>query len=262
MRIAQITDSHVTPAGALWKARVDGGALLAQAVSRLNAIGVDMVVHTGDLTDRGDETATARAADILRGLDAPLRVLPGNHDGRDGLRGAFPGQIWAPGDFLNAAEDHDGLRVVFLDTAEPGEIAGRLCPARAAWLRGALGDGPALIFAHHPPCPMGLPFMDGWPFVGTEDVADILRGADVLRIATGHVHAAADRHWAGTLVSACPPLNVAIPLDARRDAPLGFLLEPPMIRLHDWDQALGLRVQTVPLSPGAGPFRWFDPSKA
>ncbi len=202
MRIAQITDSHVTPAGALWKARVDGGALMAQAVSRLNAIGVDLVVHTGDLTDRGDAEATARAADILQGLRAPLRVLPGNHDGRAGLRAAFPKQDWAPGEFLNRAEDMDGLRVVFLDTSEPGETAGRLCPARADWLRGALGDGPALIFAHHPPCPMGLPFMDRWPFVGTEAFADILGAADVLRIATGHVHASADRHWAGTLVSA------------------------------------------------------------
>lgn len=262
MRIAQITDSHVTRAGALWKGRVDGGAMLAQAVSRLNDIGVDLAVHTGDLTDRGDPDATARAADILSGLRAPLRVLPGNHDARDQLRAAFPGQVWAPGDFLNAAEDHGGLRVVFLDTSEPGETAGRLCPARADWLRGALGDGPSLVFAHHPPCPMGLPFMDRWPFDGTAAFADILRGADVLRIATGHVHAAADRHWAGTLVSACPPLNVAIPLDARPDAPLHYLLEPPMIRLHDWDPGLGLRVQTVPLSLGAGPFFWFDPTKA
>lgn len=262
MRIAQITDSHVTRAGALWKGRVDGGASLALAVSRINAIGVDLVVHTGDLTDRGDADATMRAAAILSGLTAPLRVLPGNHDARAGLRAAFPDQVWAPGDFLNAAEDHDGLRIVFLDTLDEGETAGRLCPARADWLSGAIGGGPALIFAHHPPCAMGLGFMDGWPFVGADVFADILAGADVLRIATGHVHAAAERHWAGTLVAACPALNVAIQLGARRDAPLNYVLEPPMIRLHDWDRDLGLRVQTVPLTPGAGPFFWFDPTAA
>lgn len=260
MRIAQITDSHVTRTGALWKGRVDGGAMLAQAVSRINAIGVDLVVHTGDLTDRGDAEATLRAAAILSGLTAPLRVLPGNHDARDGLRAAFPDQVWAPGDFLNAAEDHDGLRIVFLDTLDDGQTAGRLCPARADWLAGALGDGPALIFAHHPPCPMGLDFMDGWPFAGTEAFAGALQGRQILRIATGHVHAAAERHWAGTLVAACPPLNVVIPLDARRDAPLHFEMDPPMIRLHDWNRDLGLRVRTVPLSPGAGPFFWFDPT--
>ena len=262
MRIAQITDSHVTKTGALWKGRVDGGAMLAQAVSRLNAIGVDLVVHTGDLTDHGDAAATQRAADILSGLRAPLRVLPGNHDTRSGLRAAFPDQRWAPGDFLNAAEDMDGLRVVFLDTSEPGETAGCLCPARATWLKDALGAAPALIFAHHPPCAMGLPFMDGWPFDGSETFAEIVQAADVLRIATGHVHAAADRHWAGTLVSACPPLNVAIPLDARRGAPLHFVMEPPMIRLHDWDRTLGLRVHSVPLAIGPGPFFWFDPTAA
>jgi 3',5'-cyclic AMP phosphodiesterase CpdA len=262
MRIAQITDSHVTRAGALWKGRVDGGAQLAQAVSRINAIGVDLVVHTGDLTDRGDAEATARGAAILSGLNAPLRVLPGNHDTRAGLREAFPDQRWSPGPFLNAAEDLNALRAVFLDTSEPGETAGRLCADRAAWLAEALGDGPALIFAHHPPCPMGLPFMDRWPFVGTEAFAGVLAGRDVLRIATGHVHAPAERHWAGTLVAACPPLNVTIPIDARPDAALNFEMEPPMIRLHDWDRDLGLRVRTVPVAPGPGPFFWFDPTKS
>ncbi|MFT6772665.1 MAG: Icc protein [Paracoccaceae bacterium] len=259
LRIAQITDSHVTPAGALWKGRVDGGALLARAVSRLNAIGVDLVVHTGDLTDRGDDASTARAAAILSGLEAPLRVLPGNHDDRAALRHHLPGAVPSSGEFLNWAEDHDGLRVIGLDTLWDGETAGRICPARRDWLAGALSGAPALIFAHHPPCAMGLPFMDGWPLDGSEALAGVLAGRHVLRIACGHVHCAAERHWAGTLVAACPALNVAIPLDADRTAPLGFMLEPPAIRLHDWDDALGLRVQTVPLDPAPGPFFWFDP---
>jgi 3',5'-cyclic AMP phosphodiesterase CpdA len=264
VRIAQITDSHVTPAGVLWKGRVDGGAALARAVSRLNAIGVDLVVHTGDLTDRGDPHATARAAEILSGLDAPLRVLPGNHDDRAGLRAAFPDQIFAPGDFLNWSEDRAGLRIIGLDTTHPGETGGRLCADRGAWLAQELGDGapgdrPSLMFAHHPPCAMGLAFMDGWPFEGSARFAALLAGRAPLRIACGHVHCAAERHWAATLVSACPALNVAIPLDAGRDAALGFMLEPPAIRLHDWDETLGLRVRSVPLTPGPGPFFWFDP---
>lgn len=260
MRIVQITDSHVLPEGALWKGRVDGGSALARAVARINGIGADLVVHTGDLTDGGDRKSTERAAAILAGLRAPLRLSPGNHDDRDALRACFGPQVIGEGPFLNWRAEAQGLRIIGLDTLDPGEVAGRLCTARAAWLEEALeGDMPSVVFQHHPPCAMGLPFMDGWPFQGEAEAARIISAAPALRILCGHVHAAAERHWAGTLVAAAPALSVALPFDATREEALGFMVEPPMLRVLDWDETLGLRVQTIPVAPGPGPFFWFDP---
>lgn len=263
MRLVQITDSHVTPAGRLWKGRVDTAAALSRAVSRINAIGADLVVHTGDVVDASDRESTLRAAEILSGLDAPLRIVPGNHDDRAALREAFPeaGFGGAGDDRLDWAETREGLRLIGLDTLVPGRTAGALDAAGAAFLNEALSEGsPSLLFCHHPPCPMGLPFMDVWPFEGAERAAEILAAAPPLRVACGHVHTDVARAVAGTVVAACPPLSPQIPLDARPDAPLGFLAAPPMLRVHDWDETLGLRVHTMAVDPGPGPYFWFDPT--
>lgn len=253
MRIAQITDSHITAPGTLWKDRVDMGAALARAVARLNEIGPDLVVHTGDIVDGGGEAQYGLAAEILSDLRAPLRLLPGNHDLRDRMRAAFRGL--PAGDFLSFAEEAEGLRLIGLDTIEEGRTAGIMDAPRAEWLAKALaGGGPALVFAHHPPCPMGLPFMDVFEFAGSDLFAGAVAKAPPLRVATGHVHCAAERHFAGTLVAACPAVGVQIPPIRPEGAPPGFALEPPMIRLHDWDAALGLTVKTVPVDAFPGPF--------
>ncbi|MDF2232512.1 metallophosphoesterase [Albimonas sp. CAU 1670] len=257
MRIAQITDSHIVAPGTLWKDRVDMAAGLAAAVARLNEIAPDLVVHTGDVVDGGGEAQYGLAAEILSELKAPLRLLPGNHDLRDRMRAAFGRQVaLSDGPFLNFAEEAEGLTILGLDTIEEGQTAGRLCAERAAWLRERLARGrPALVFAHHPPCPLGLPFMDRFTFRGSELAAEAIQGRGVLRIATGHVHAAVERHWAGTLVAACPATGVQIP-PAQDGGWPGFALEPAAIRLHDWSPALGLTVKTVPVEPG--PFHPFE----
>jgi 3',5'-cyclic AMP phosphodiesterase CpdA len=258
MRIVQITDSHILEPGLLWKDRVDTAAALRAAVARVNAHAPDLVVHSGDVTEDGTPEQCALAAEILAGLTAPLRVLPGNHDDRAALRAAFPAQVWeGPG--LNFALEAEGLRVVGLDTVDPGETAGRLDAARLGWLGEALaGEKPTLVFAHHPPCALGLPMMDAWPFAGGEALAALLAGRrDVLRIACGHVHAQVDAHVAGTLVSSCPALSVQIPVDQRLDGKAGFMLDPGAIRLHDWDRAAGrLAVKLVSLAAFEGPIHW------
>ena len=252
MRIAQITDSHVVAPGELWKGRVDMAAALEAAVARLNAIGPDLVVHTGDLVDGGGAAQYGVAREILGALRAPLRMVPGNHDVRDRMRAAFP-DAGGEGAFLQWREDAEGLRLIGLDTVAEGRTAGAFDHARAGFLRAALeGAEPALVFLHHPPCPMGLAHMDRFRFEGEAVVAEALGPRPPLRLACGHVHAAAERHWAGTLVSACPALGVRIP--AEGGEVFGFHPGGAAIRLHDWDAATGLTVKTVPVDPGAGPF--------
>ncbi|MEO0683306.1 MAG: metallophosphoesterase [Pseudomonadota bacterium] len=255
MRIVQITDSHVQAPGVLWKNRVNMAARLAAGVAAANALAPDLVVHAGDVVDGGDDVAYAVAADLLSALDAPLRLLPGNHDARDGMRRAFPAQAWPDGAFLGFAETHEGLTLLGLDTVEEHRTAGRFCADRAADLAARLAEapGPTLVFQHHPPCAMGLPHMDRFVFEGSDLYAEALAERPPLRIACGHVHAAAERHWAGTLVSACPALGVQIPPAARPDAPFGFIDGGAHLRVFDWDAATGLTVKTVPVGPQDGP---------
>jgi 3',5'-cyclic AMP phosphodiesterase CpdA len=247
MRLAQITDAHITAAGTLWKGAVDTAARLRDAVAALNRISPDLVVLTGDLVETGDAAEYANAAAILADLAAPLMLLPGNHDDRAAMRASFPAQGWQ-GPFLQTARDAAGLRVLALDTVEPQRTAGSYCDERLAWLDAALAaEQPTLVFLHHPPCPMGLPFMDQWPFAGGDALAARLSGRrDILRLACGHVHAAVERHWAGTLVSAAPALSVQISPVQAVGAPLALSHAPGAIRLHDWVDG-SLTVSTLPL---------------
>ena len=254
MRIVQITDSHVTAAGTLWKDQLDNGARLGRAVAAVNRIGADLVVHTGDVVEDG---ATAdgpaqygAAADMLAALDAPLRLLPGNHDGRAAMRAAFPDQDWHDAPFLQFSDHAEGLRLIGLDTVEEGRVGGRVCADRLHWLSQRLDDGPTLIFLHHPPGDMGLRFMDGFGFDGGDALAGALTGANVLRLACGHVHAEAEVHWGGTTVSAASAVSAQISPDTPAlstftpETKLEMTVEPIRLRVFDWMDGV-LSVKTV-----------------
>lgn len=246
-RIVQMTDSHVTAAGTLWKDQVDNAARLATMVAAANALRPDLVVHTGDLVENGyapnGDAEYAVAAPILAALEAPLMLCPGNHDGREAMRRAFPDAAWEGAPFLNAALDAEGLHVIGLDTVVEGRTSGALCPERLRWLAARLDDRPTLIFGHHPPCPIGLPFMDGFGFDGGDALFDALEGRDVLGIACGHVHADVARRWRGVTVRTAEPVSVQFSPEtpASGEGLVGWL-EPLRVRCFDWsDGALSVK---------------------
>lgn len=257
-RIIQLTDSHITAKGTLWKGQVDTAARFAEQIDGLAALAPDLVIHTGDVVEMGpfDEGPAeyAQAAKLLDRIDAPLRILPGNHDGRAAMRAAFPGHQWDGAPFLNFSMDLDGLHVIGLDSIIEGQTGGALPPAQADWLARHLDDRPTIIFLHHPPCPMGLPFMDGFGFEGTEAFADLVRGRNVLRLACGHVHVDNAVHWAGTIVASAEASAVHIHPDmpAFQQMPKGqdrtAGLEPQRLRIFDWEDGT-LSVKTLPAHP-------------
>lgn len=254
-RIIQITDSHVTARGTLWKDQLDTGARLTRMVQAVNRTGPDLVIHSGDVVETGGGPEGPlqydRAAGILAGLTAPLRLIPGNHDGRSAMRAAFPDQNWTGLPFLNFSIDVAGLHIIGLDSVAEGETGGVVDAARLDWLAGILDDRPVLLFLHHPPCPLGLPFMDGFGFEGTEALARVIRDHNILRLACGHVHADVATGWAGTTVAAAEATSVQIPPDMPafgdlpEDRPRMTGVDTLRIRVHDWD-GTRLSIKTVP----------------
>ncbi|WP_213879023.1 metallophosphoesterase [Pseudomonas sp. dw_358] len=72
-RLLQLTDMHIT--------RLFDAAWARAVVDRSNALGVDLIVVTGDLID-GSLSARTRDVEPLRDLHAPdgVYVIPGNHE--------------------------------------------------------------------------------------------------------------------------------------------------------------------------------------
>ena len=262
MLLAQITDPHVTAAGALLFGRLDTAAHLARAVAHLNRLRPDFVLVTGDLVNDGTPAEYRNLRGILAALDAPHALLPGNHDERANLRAAFVDHAYWPteGEFLHYTIEDLPLRLIALDTLVPGEPGGRLCAARLAWLAARLAEQPrrpTVIAMHHPPFVSGLAHLDAMNCAGGEALGAIVaRHPQVERIVCGHVHRPIFLRWHGTIVSTAPSTAHQVALDLSPDAPSSWLAEPPACHLHYWRPGVGL-VTHLSLIGDYGPRRPF-----
>jgi len=266
MLIAQVTDMHVKADGRLAYGRVDTAGMLAACVDHLLHLGrqPDLVLFTGDLVDfgRADEYSLLRR--LLAPLSVPFYLLPGNHDDRERLREAFPEhrylRQWAP--FVQYVIDAWPLRIIALDTLVPGELHGRLCAERLAWLDAQLTaapDRPALVAMHHPPFATLIGHMDDIGLEGREEFARLIaRHRQVERIVCGHLHRPIEARVGGVVTSTCPSPAHQVALDLRPDAPPAFMMEPPACQLHQWSPDAGVISHTSFIGRYAGPYPFFE----
>lgn len=193
-RVLHLTDLHVVAPETRPALR-----RVADAVARLRP---NLLVVSGDLTDRGDLESYAQAAQAMEALALPTVYALGNHDARAAFRTAFPGHPGA----AEAPLDHDrvaaGLHVIALDSSEPGQVSGRLEDAQIAGLKEMLARHPKLpklLTVHHPPLlDPEAPY--GWAALSaeaTERLAGALRGHDVRAVLSGHIHIDRVALWEG-----------------------------------------------------------------
>lgn len=259
MLIAQITDFHITAPGGTACGGIDTTPPLAAVVADLLALPQrpDLVLMTGDLTDKGDAAACA----VLDGLLAPLaglpvRMIPGNHDDRDSLRAAFAARGWVPaaGPYLHHEAELGDLRLLLLDTLIPGRTEGTLDGPRLSWLTERLAEAPGrptLLAMHHPPFPTGLPDMDRLGCSGAEELARLIvaHGA-VAGVVCGHVHRAVFGRWVGTAALVAPSAARQFAPDFAGAGRPVWSAEPPAYLLHRWTADGGLVSHLRTVGPG------------
>lgn len=237
-----LTDLHVTPEGAPPLYGLDPGARLAEAVAdmaRRHGPGqpapAAFAVATGDLTHHGEPAAYARLRAILAALPFPVHLLIGNHDDRAAFRAAFPGTAVDPAGFVQQAIETPNGRYLMLDTNEPGTDAGRLCPARLAWLADRLAeeDGPVLLFLHHPPYRVGITGMDGIPLIDAAALWEVLapHRARIRQLFHGHLHRPLSGSWHGIPCSSLRGTAHQVALDFSERPTVAGSHEPPAYAL-------------------------------
>lgn len=231
--LAQLSDLHICDE---WEG-VDPSTRVERVVATIRSLPdpVDCVVVTGDLTDDGNEESYRRVRRLLEPLQAPVHVLPGNHDDRANLRAAFdlPG---APDEPINYSFTVGELRVVVFDSIVPGQDAGAYSPEQLRWLEEELGresTRPTVLALHHPPLPTGLP---GWDAINLapadrEALAAVVASHPQMRvIAGGHLHRVAVGALAGCPVFSAPSACLqARPQFAGNDVEF---VDPPGFALH------------------------------
>jgi Icc protein len=270
MLLAQITDLHIRPPGALAYGRVDTAECLRRCVERLNALTPrpDAVLATGDLTDFGAVEEYRHLASLLEPLEMPLYLMVGNHDDRAALREVFDARYLHDGlaatGFVQYAFDIGELRVIALDSQEPGRSGGTLCDARLAWLAGQLDTArgrPIIVALHHPPFATGIGHMDDMALDGRAAAkleALIQQHPNVERVLCGHVHRPVHRRFGGTIASIAPSTAHQVVLDLRGDAPSAWTLEPAAFALHHWNPGTELVSHHAYVEQSDGPHPFFD----
>jgi Icc protein len=208
MMIAQISDLHI----GFERANPDEPNLrrLHRVLDRILALDPrpDLLIASGDLTEYGDEESYTVLAAALARCPMPVHLMTGNHDLRGPLSRIFP-DAPMPDGFLQHVIEGDHMRLLLLDTLEEGRHGGAFCEVRAAWLVARLGeapDTPTLIFLHHPPQGIGIPWMDpapGEPWIARLRTA-LAGHTQVLGLVSGHVHRSSHSSWAGVPLTVCP----------------------------------------------------------
>ena len=208
----------------------------------------DMLVLTGDTTEHGDRASFEKTAALVAGCPFPVWPMVGNHDTREALLHAFPPVRAAEGGFLHYVLEREGLRIVLLDTIEPGRHGGAFCAARQAWLTARLDEAPeasTLIFMHHPPVMSGIDWMDPAPDEGwvRRFGAAVDGRGNVLAIHCGHLHRPLAASFRGIPLHVTPSVAPLLALDLRPTDPdrpddrALITTEPPTYALHRWDGA-------------------------
>lgn len=240
MLIAQVTDLHLHA-----DANHPNLARFHRVLDHLVSLQPqpELLVLSGDLADDGALESYRHLQQALARWPHPVRLALGNHDSREGFRAVFGEEHFADG-FVQGRSEPGGLQLVVLDSLEEGRSGGAFCEARADWLRQVVHErsgAPMLVFLHHPPLDVGIPWIDPGPgqaWIARLDAA--LQGAKVVAICTGHVHLGGVFPWRGRQVLTCPssssdlslgfaPMQAAQP-DGRSLVEQG----EPAFALHRW----------------------------
>ncbi|EHO46161.1 metallophosphoesterase family protein [Lentilactobacillus kisonensis] len=195
-KIVQITDTHLTPAGAepANNQQVDPADKLQAVFDDIYTTNVapDLIVITGDLIHEGHAEDYQRFHDVLMAqqerLKAPIKVILGNHDR---TKAFYEGYLKRPYqsryyDKLATA----GWDFYFLDTTCGNLEPGYLDQDQLTWLQTNLKQSakPALLFMHHPLAGPPLRNMAYSILQNGDDLAKVIQGSTVKAIFSGHVH--------------------------------------------------------------------------
>ena len=241
-RIVQLTDLHLTstPEGRSWRADVWTNLRRALGHIRSEIGPIDLLVLTGDLANQRRPETYARLREAVEGWTDRLRVLPGNHDSREMVRGTFGDRLIAGSSTLNFVERLGDFRLIGLDTLRPWRVHGRLGQAQLAWLAAELrqSETPTILFMHHPPIRVGTWWLDKDLLRDHRSFHDVVQGSPVRALFCGHVHQESTGRFGSADVWTTPSTAYQFPPHSLLP---GSERTPPAFRVIDLD---GERIAT------------------
>lgn len=218
------------------------------------------MVITGDLVEHGTAEEYRVLQEVVAGFPLPLKLVAGNHDEPRQLAAAFGGsELLGRSTSTHYVEEFAAFALVVLDSWQAGIPSGRLGAEQLGWLDGTLATlqpKPAFVALHHPPAPVGIPFLDGMRLEDEDELSDIIaRHPQVVRVLAGHVHRPVTAPFAGTILAVAPSTYLASGLTLNGSVP-HYRAEPASYLLHVGDGPQWV-THVVPVSHSSAPIAGF-----
>jgi predicted phosphodiesterase len=223
-RIALISDLHVMGYTTNVQQRLYP-LRLAKAVEAINQAHVDVVVVAGDLTEHGKADEFARFKHAMRGFQAPVCFVPGNHDVGNK---AVPGGKKEATNFGRTrnyeldfgrcffAREYAGVRILGVNSCLFGT---RLPRERQMWdfleeQLAAPSKKPTLLVQHHPPFlkkvdEPGGEYFNMEPYPRARLLALAKQGG-AIAVLSGHLHHGLTNQVDGTVLLTTPPISFGL----------------------------------------------------
>jgi Icc protein len=185
IHVLQITDLHLLPVADARLLGVDTARSLDAVLrSALSQCLPDALLVTGDIAHTPADATYARVREFIAArFRGPALWLAGNHDLTAPLSAARP----AADEFEMAS-----WSVIAIDTHVDGREGGWIADAELDRLRERLERSRArfvVVTGHHPPLPLGTPWLDSGCIANGPELLDVLAGdARVKAYVCGHVH--------------------------------------------------------------------------
>ena len=150
-------------------------------------------IITGDLTDNGSPQGYKQLKQQIARLEEhniPTLLVLGNHDNREHFRQVFTTDS-TNGPYYYSRE-LNGIRVIVLDSMNPGQDTGCFTGDQLSWLQSVLKESPnqpTIIALHHPVNLASLYLWDkSYGLDQRNRFYKIIDGCNILSILNGHLH--------------------------------------------------------------------------
>ncbi|MCP1726049.1 Icc protein [Natronospira proteinivora] len=189
-KIIHLTDTHLFASGEGALRGTKTAATLSHVLAHLRRHHSDAqaILVTGDLVQEETSAAYEHFIEYFGGFSVPVLCLPGNHDVPDLLEASLS----RPPFRLDAQVRLNGWDIMQLNSHLPGSAAGHVADSELQSLEARLKKNhrrPTLVAVHHPPIPVGTPWLDTVGLKNGQALLDLLTNhAHVKALIWGHAH--------------------------------------------------------------------------
>lgn len=189
----QISDLHLLADRQQLFQHINPYQHLLQAIDQINRLdpAPDFVLLNGDLVNEETVEAYEVLADDIKRIRFPLYYALGNHDNRELFRKVFGEAFFQVNDFCAYHFMIKECCCVVFDSLYPGTVNGYIGHKQIQWCHDLLKqeDRPTFVFLHHPPLPIGIPWIDELLLSNSSEFLDLVATYPHIQgVFCGHVH--------------------------------------------------------------------------